>query len=115
MILEECHNIYLSMSREKVWTFGIAEDYQYYWKLHKERITSSYSRLHFRHYIAVTDSNMLSEFHAAKISEVAKSGVPLTRWEVRVTLLLKNIAGVIFVNKLRAIRPLRRISITGSS
>ena len=41
--------------------------------------------------------------HAAKIYEVARKGVPPTRGGIGVTILLKNIAGITFVNKLRAI------------
>ena len=41
--------------------------------------------------------------HAAKIPEVARRGVPLTRLGVRIIVLLENITGVTFVNKLRAI------------
>ena len=103
MLLEECSMIYLSMLREEVCTFATAEDYQYYWKRDKERISSSYSRLHFRHYIAVADRETLSKLHATNISEVSRRGVPLARWELGVTVLLEKITGVPFVNKLRAI------------
>ena len=69
----------------------------------KERTSSSYSRLHFGHYIAAAKSETLSGLHAAKICEVSRRGVPLARWGVGVTVLLEKIAGVTFVNKLRAI------------
>ena len=95
--------MYLSISREEVSIFVTADDYQYFWKRVKERTSSSYSRLHFGHYIAAADSKILSELHAAKISEVARRGVPLARWGIGVTVLLEKIAGVTFVNKLRAI------------
>ena len=67
------------MSREEVCIFITAEDYQYYWKRVKERTSSSYSRLHFGHYIATADSKILSELHATKTSEVARRGVPLAQ------------------------------------
>ena len=82
MFLQECSKMYLSMSREEVCTYVTAEDYQYYWKRVKERTSSSYSRLHFGHYIAAVDSGVLSKLHAAKLTEVARRGVPLARWKV---------------------------------
>jgi len=94
--------MYLSVSREEVATFVTAEDYQYYWKRVKERTYSSYSRLHFGHYIAAADSEVLSTSHADKLTEFARRGVPLARWKVGVTVLLEKIAGVTFVNKCRA-------------
>ena len=102
-LLDECSVIYLSMSREEVSTFATTEDYQYYSKRAKERISSSYSRLHIEHYIAATDSKTLSKLHATKISEVTRRGVSLARWRGRVTVLMEKIAGVTFINKLRAI------------
>ena len=69
----------------------------------KEKTSSSYSRLHFGHYIAAADSEVLSKLHADKLTEIARRGIPLTRWKVGVTVLLGKIAGVTFVNKLRAI------------
>ena len=103
ILIEECSIMYLSMSREEACTFVKAEDYQYDWKRVKEHISASCNILHFRHCIAAADSESLSELHAAKISKVYKRGVPLARWGLGVTILLDNNAGVILVNKLRAI------------
>ena len=69
--------MYLPMTREEVIICVTAEDYQYYWKRVKKRISSSYSRLYFRHYIAAADSETLSKLHVAKISEVARRGITL--------------------------------------
>ena len=63
MLLEECSKMYMSMSREEVSIFVTADDYQYFWKRVKERTSSSYSRLHFEHYITAADSKILSELH----------------------------------------------------
>ena len=103
MLLEERFIMYLPMSREEVSIFVTAEDYQYYWKRAKEHISASYSRLHFRHYIAAADSKILPRLNAANISGVTRRGVPLTRWGAGVTVILKQFSGVTFVNKLRAI------------
>jgi hypothetical protein len=103
MLLAECSIIYLSMSRDEVCIFVTAEDCQYYWKRGKGRISSSYNRLYFRHYIAVADSETLSKLHAANIFEVTRRGVSLAIWGFRITVIPKSIAGVTFVNKLRVI------------
>jgi len=52
--------------------------------------------------MAAADSEVLSTSHADKLTEFARRGVPLARWKVGVTVLLEKIAGVTFVNKLRA-------------
>ena len=90
MLLQECSKMYLSMSREEVATYVTAEDYQYYWKRVKEKTASSYSRLHFGHYIAAADSKILSELQATKLTEIARRGIPLARWKVGVTVLLEK-------------------------
>ena len=103
LILEECANMYKSMSLEDVATYVTTEDYQYYWKKVKERTSSSFSRLHFGHSVAVADSEPLSRLHAAKILQAARRGAPLARWGYGVTVLLEKIAGVSVMTKLRAI------------
>ena len=54
------------MSPSEIATYLTVEDYQYYWKKVKERISSSYSRLHFGHYIAAIDYDIHSRLHAEK-------------------------------------------------
>ena len=103
MLLKECAEMYNKMSREEVATYITVEEYQYYWKRVKERTSSSYSGLHFGHYIAAADSEPLARLHTMKISEAARRGVPLARWGYGVTVLLEKVAGVSIMTKLRAI------------
>jgi hypothetical protein len=64
---------------------------------------SSYSGLHFGHYIAASFCPDLSLLHAAKLSICARNGVPLARWGKGLTVLLEKILGNVFVHKLQAI------------
>ena len=103
MLLSECSKIYFSISREEVSTYVTAEDYQYYWKRVKERISSLYNTLHYRHYIVAANSKILLALHAANISEAVRRGVSLARWGIGVTVLLKKISCGTLVTKFRAI------------
>eukprot|EP00956_Cyclotella_meneghiniana_P031203 scaffold81123_cov70-Cyclotella_meneghiniana.AAC.1 len=44
-----------------------------------------------------------AQFFAAKLSLIAQSGTPPSRWGIGMTVLLEKIAGLALVNKLRAI------------
>ena len=103
LLFEEASRTYLALSREEVATYVTAEDFAYYWQRANERISSSYSGLHFSHYKAASFNPALSALHAAKLSACARKGVPLSRWGIGLTVLLEKIAGNNFVNKLRAI------------
>ena len=72
--------MYAQMTDEEVATFVTAEDFQYYWQRANERISSSYSGLHFGHYKAASFDPELSALHAQKLSMCARKGVPLARW-----------------------------------
>lgn len=54
--------------------------FQYYWKRAKERMSSSYSKLHFGHYKAAAKSKLLSEVQALKLSLFTKTGTSPERW-----------------------------------
>jgi len=103
LLFEEASKTYLSLSHEEVATYVSAEDFSFYWQRANERISSSYSRLHFSHYKAAAFNPALSALHAAKLSACARKGVPLSRWGIGLTVLLEKIAGYNFVHKLRAI------------
>ena len=91
------------MSKEDVSTYVTVEDFQHYWQKANERISSSYSGLHFGHYKAASFDKDLSALHAGKLSLAAQTGVPLDRWGRGLTILLEKVIGNIFVHKLRAI------------
>jgi hypothetical protein len=89
------------------------EDFQHYWTKPKERTSSSISGLHYGHYKAASKNDMLSEIHAL-MTELAVTGAsPFARWEMGLSCMLEKVAGVIKVEKLRAILLMeRRISIS---
>lgn len=81
----------------------LLKDFKYYWRRVNERISSSYSGLHFAHYKAASFDYDLSVLHAAKLSTCARKGVPLAQWGRGLTVLLEKICGNNYVHRLRAI------------
>ncbi len=79
------------------------DDFQLFWQTARERTGSSYSGLHFGHYIAASFCPNLSALHATKLSICARNGVALARWGIGLTVLLEKIMGNVFVHKLQAI------------
>ena len=103
LLLEEAARTYAFMSTEEIATYVTVEDFQYYWQRANERISSSYSGLHFGHYKAAAFDYHLSALHAQKLTLCARKGVPLARWGRGLTVLLEKICGDNYVNRLRAI------------
>ncbi len=79
------------------------EDFQNYWQQVDERTLSSFSSVTFSHYKEAAFHYMLSAMHAAYLTACARKGIPLKRWGVGLTVLLKKIIGNNFVHKLQAI------------
>lgn len=102
-LLEEAGFTYRKMLNKEVATYVTTEDFQDYWQTANERISSSFSGLHFGHYKAASFDRVLSSMHAAKLSACARKGLPLARWGRGVTVLLEKICGYNYVHKLRAI------------
>ena len=103
LILEEAAHTFSQMSGEEISTYVTVEDFQYYWQRANERISSSYSGLHYGHYKAASFDVNLSALHAQKLTMAAKAGMPLDRWGIGVTVLLEKICGNNYAHKLRAI------------
>ena len=103
LLFEEATATYATLSPDQVATYVTAEDFQHFWQFAKERTGSSYSGLHFGHYIAASYCPTLAALHAAKLSICARNGVALDRWGRGLTVLLEKIIGNVFVHKLRAI------------
>ena len=80
-----------------------AEDFQHYWRRMKKRTSSSISGVHFCHYKAAGHSDFLSEMHALKLSIITKTGSAPKRRGRGLSVMLKKIAGVALVTKLRSI------------
>ena len=80
-----------------------ADDFIRYWRRPKEKKASSFSGLHFGHYKAATASRYLSTIHAILTTLASISGFAYDRWKCGLRVMLEKIAGVIKVDKLRAI------------
>eukprot|EP00978_Attheya_sp_CCMP212_P042826 scaffold268231_cov51-Attheya_sp.AAC.1 len=57
------------------------EDFQDYWEKANEKISSSWSQLHFGHYIAASEDDFLSKIHALKTHLACSTGYSYTRWK----------------------------------
>jgi hypothetical protein len=103
LLSKEATATYASLVPSEVATFVAVEDFQYFWQCTQECTGLLYSGLHFRHYKAASFCQDLSALHASKLSLVARKGVPLSRWNRGLTVLLEKIVGNVIVHKLRAI------------
>jgi hypothetical protein len=71
-ILREAHYTYKLLSKESINTMVSVVDFQNYWQSANEKISSSFSCLHFGHYKAASFDRNLSALHAAKPSACAR-------------------------------------------
>jgi hypothetical protein len=78
-------------------------EWQKFWRRTKEDISSSESGLHFSHYKAVADSDLISHFHAMKGSVMIKTGYGYERWGRGLSVMLEKIPGCQLISKLRSI------------
>ncbi len=68
LLFKEASATYKALSPTKVATYVTPEDFKLFWWMAKEWTGSSYSSLHFGHYIAALPCLDLSLLHAAKLS-----------------------------------------------
>jgi hypothetical protein len=102
-LFEEAAATYAAFSPSKIAIFINPEDFTHFWQMACEHSGTSYSGLHYDHYIAASYCLELSLLHAVKLSICARNGVPLARWGKGLTVLLENILGNVFIHKLGAI------------
>ncbi len=102
-ILEEAHYTFTLLADETINSTTSVSEFQGYWQQANEAISSSFSRLHFGHYKAATFSKDLSMLHAAKLTACGKKGIPLSRWGIGLTVLLKKTRGNNKIHKMCAI------------
>ena len=74
-----------------------------HWERANERISSSYSGLHFGHYKGHTKMSAIAEIKYKLVNLAVKGGQPLIRWIKGVSIMLEKVVGNIDVQKLRAI------------
>jgi hypothetical protein len=102
-ILREAHYTYKLLSKEIINTMESVVDIQNYWQSTNEKISSSFSRIHFGHHKAASFDRNLSALHAAKLSTCAMKEIPLARWGVGLTVPLEKTCGNNNITKMRAI------------
>ena len=79
------------------------ETWQNKWSKSKEDTSSSYLGIHFGHYIAGAESDLISQFHSMKTSIALKEVIALSRWSNGLSVMLKKMFVVRLVSKLQAI------------
>jgi hypothetical protein len=100
LLLQEARHIFHRLSKEEVVDFVSTTDFQPYWQHANEDIQSTKSGCHFGHYKEASFDHYLSAMHAAKLTLVASTGLPLARWGNGLTVLLKKVFGNIYIDKM---------------
>jgi hypothetical protein len=77
--------------------------WQQRWRKAREKTSSSESGRHFGHYIAASDSELISYCHALLAAIAVKRGYSPSRWERALSCMLEKIPGCSLVEKMRAI------------
>jgi hypothetical protein len=73
------------------------------WRRRKESMSSSESGLHFGHYIAGAQSDIILCMHASKATLVINKGEVLERWAQGLSVMIKKIPGCALITKIRSI------------
>ncbi len=103
MILEEAHHTFVLLAVEKNDATISLCDFQGYWQKADESISSSFSHLHFGHYKAASFNKDLSALHAAKLTACGRKEIPLSRWDIGLTVLLEKTRGDNTINIMQEI------------
>jgi len=80
-----------------------AANFQSYWRRAWECTSSSYSGLHFGHYKAAASCPTWSELHAIFTQLCFANGFSPQRWQSGLQVVLEKKAGIIHIDKLRAL------------
>ncbi len=102
-ILEKAYHTFVLLVDKKIDTTISVSNFQGYWQQADKTISSLFSCLHFGNYKAASFSKDLSALHAAKLTACRKKGIPLSRWTIGLTVLLKKMQGNNKIHKMRAI------------
>ena len=85
-----------------LWSFTL-EDHIQGWRKVREHTSSSYSGIHFGHYMAGTYDDVIAQIDYEMAKFPFETGYSPSRWQVGVNYMLTKQAGNYHVNKLRAI------------
>jgi hypothetical protein len=76
----------------------IPEQWSQYWKVVDKEMSSLESGLHFGHYIVGCKSNLISHYHAARVTVTLAHAVQLKRWSCGLSVMLEKTLGVTLVH-----------------
>ncbi len=79
------------------------DQWKRYWKAVNEDTSSSESGLHFSHYKVGSKTDIITHYHAARVTVTLANAIQLERWSRGLSVMLEKTLGVTFVSKLRAI------------
>jgi len=102
-ICEEC-----AMIRHLITANAFSSDisrqrWQQRWKKAREETSSSESGLHFSHYKAGAESDIISLLHSVMTSVALRKGIALERWSRGLSVMLEKMFGCSLITKLRSI------------
>ena len=102
-LLMEASRISNIIKRGSVETLITKEQWANKWRHANERTSSSVSNVHFGHYIAGSNSALISHHDAMKATICLKNGIALDRWKESLTCILEKEPGNCLITKMRAI------------
>jgi hypothetical protein len=102
-ICKECARICCIIQKDSISTHVTKDDYQGQWKGRRELTSSLMSGKHFGHYIAGTQSDHISHFHALKATLITKRGIVLDRWARGLLVMLEKMFGCALITRLCSI------------
>ncbi len=74
-----------------------------FWQIVNEETSLSESGLHLGHYIVGCKSDLITHYHATRVSVTLAHDIKLKRWSRGLSVMLEKTLGVMLVTKLRAI------------
>jgi hypothetical protein len=100
IVLEEISKLRIKIINGKGSKIVITPDnFKLFWQKVNE-FTSSMSGVHYGHYKAAIQDELISEVLALQLTVVTRSGIPPENWSVGLQVMLERIAGVCLVKKL---------------
>jgi hypothetical protein len=81
----------------------MSDQWKRYWKVVNNDTSSSELGLHFGHYKVGSKSNIITHYHAARVTVTLANAIQLERWLRGLSVMLEKTLGVTLVSKLKAI------------
>jgi hypothetical protein len=105
VLFEEIMAIHCRVPKDSVTICITSVQWKQYWKLTNDETSSSESGIHFGHYIVDCMSEIISHYHAARVTAVIAHAIQLKlkQWFRGLSLMLEKTLGITLVTKLWAI------------